>query len=253
MPPSGRDGASRSRAPHSHIEVWSWGGARRRAVYLCLRLLLGLCLQLRMSLRLLLPDPARFYTSSLLPDSDQVEVDVLSVPGLDLLTEPAPVLLWDLQGSDSPLPISGSGEALVKVCAPTPVQLFAQRGHCCDIGDGGGGGASSSSGRAASPSPVDRLVADCIVSWFEAELGEGDWISTGPGSDAAGGSMMMTTGHRMQSVHFMQDPLDMSTDYDSNGGETVGKTGGRGRRDFCWIEADYVFDRVMLKGRINHR
>lgn len=164
----------------------------------------------------------------------QVELDLLSLPGLELLTEPEPVLTFDLQGP-TPLPLSGSNRARVKVCAPTTIQAFAE-GHC----------ASADCDRTASiPLGMTEQVADCIVSWFEADLGDGGWLSSGPVRTGSS-----RTGHWEQSVQLMQEPLHLAAAA-TLGDRKDSLEPGVNDAGLCWIEAEYIFDRVMLKGIIS--
>lgn len=147
----------------------------------------------------------------------QVELDALSVAGLELLTEPAPILTFDLQ-VPIPLPLSGSDRARVKMCSPTPLNLYARENRClCDISD-------------------EEVTADCIVSWFEVDLDEGGWLSTGPGKASA-----MPQGHWAQSIQLMEEPLRLAPH---------GARDTDGEFKECWIEAEYNFERVLLKGSL---
>ena len=166
-------------------------------------------------------------------------MDALTVPGLELLSEPVPVVTFDLQ-APLPLAMSGSGSVAVSLCTPTPVTEFARDQRCrpAEPAAAAASGCVDGAGRSlvGAEDLIDRddgcsvtraPVADCIVSWFEADLGEGGWLSTGPGLVAAGG-------HWVQNVQLLAEPLPLAP-----GMET-----GEVR-----IEAEFIYDRIMFSAR----
>ena len=170
------------------------------------------------------PSPSQYWPSH----ASQVEVDALSVPGLDLLSEPVPVVTFDLQ---APLVMSGSRSVAVSLCTPTSVTEFAREQRCRPAAardvDGAGRspvGAADVTGSDNGCSVARSPVADCIVSWFEADLGEGGWLSTGPGLVAAGG-------HWVQNVQLLAEPLSLAPGMEVR------------------IEAEYIYDRIMFSAR----
>lgn len=171
-------------------------------------------------------------------------MDVLAVPGLELISEPVPVVLFDLH-APLPLTLSGSGSAAVLLCTPTPVSEFAKKQRCrpaaaaavsCLAGSGPSSATSGLDGTGLCAAAAECItdgdgrfvagapVADCIVSWFEADLGEGGWLSTGPGLVSAGG-------HWVQNVQLLAEPLPLP------------------RTGEVRIEAEYIYDRIMFLAR----
>ena len=75
----------------------------------------------------------------------------------------------------------------------------------------------------------DATEVDCIVSWFEADLGEGGVLSTGPGQPSSLG------GHWVQCIQLLKEPVRLTGE--QRGGKLL-------------LEAEYVVDRVMYRLRV---
>ena len=115
----------------------------------------------------------------------KIEANLVDVSGLVLLSQPSDVLHFDLQSR--PLPMEGSETIKVSLCAPTSSEEFIARGKNCLPLESGNGG---------------EWTADCIVSWFEADMGDGGWLSTAPGHTTR-------HGHWVQTIQFIE-PVKLS-------------------------------------------
>ncbi|KAF8067170.1 hypothetical protein HT031_002217 [Scenedesmus sp. PABB004] len=117
-----------------------------------------------------------------------------------LLTAPAPVVSFDFEAAQS---LQLNGQATVQLAAlPAPLPLrawMAQSGapdwRAAAPEQAGGAGAEPQP-----PPPGDGAAAAelCVVSWFEADCGDGGWLSTAPGATKYG--------HWQQSLEFVAPP-----------------------------------------------
>ena len=147
--------------------------------------------------------------------------------------------MFDLQ-APGPLPLSGTGSVRVRTCSPTSIHQFTQQGSCSEAlsegveADMGEGEFTQQGPCSEAPSgDVEAAVAaDCIVSWFEADLGEGGWISTGTSLSSS------PSGHWVQSVQLLEEPLRLP------------HRDGAGR-GWCRIETEYASDHVWMNGRVD--
>eukprot|EP00955_Chlamydomonas_euryale_P113697 366229-Chlamydomonas_euryale.AAC.50 len=161
-----------------------------------------------------------------IPAYEQVELELEELPEMVLRSEPQVVLSWDL--SMTPLPLSGGANVPVVLCGPTPVQEYA-RTHACRRHAANDG--PSSSGTCISK--ANNLVVNCVVSWFEIDLGVGGWLSTGPISSCLHDAPTPTSiragcgGHWTQSVQLLQEPAPF-----------IPESGT------CLLQARYMVDRV---------
>ena len=107
----------------------------------------------------------------------------------------------------------------VSLCAPTPILEYAETGRCR--------ASAAELGSEASGPP-----ADCIVSWFEADCGEGGWLSSGPSG--------CKRTHWGQNVHFL---AGVAQGLELEGGVA------RGSR-VMKLRAQYMVDRVLLSATV---
>ncbi|KAG2486746.1 hypothetical protein HYH03_014671 [Edaphochlamys debaryana] len=159
----------------------------------------------------------------------KAELDVLRVPDMVLLSEPAAVAALDL--GSRPLPRAFRAAADAEPCAPTPPAVrFPRCGPTGDVlpdlpyGGPDQGAVGVAEGEAAGPGS-----ANCVVYWFEADCGSGGWISTQPGSSST------YYGHWTSNVQFLDPVLPLVA-------PAVAAAGGLMVR----LAAECVVDRVRM-------
>ena len=114
---------------------------------------------------------------------------------------------------------------MIEIRPPTPAADFIARGGHCFAEDLKTGSGVEGGGR-----DVDATVeVDCVVSWFEADMGDGGVLSTGPGQPSSLG------GHWVQCIQLLAEPVRLPCM--QQGGKLV-------------LEAEYIVDRIMFKLRV---
>lgn len=127
----------------------------------------------------------------------------------------------------------------VTLCEATPIREYAATGRCRPMQQ------RPQYPQQPTTSGAGAIAtADCVVSWFEADCGEGGWMSTAPG--AVGGGR----GHWMQSVQFLLQPMLLPIPVEEESqGEGPGFSGGVGPVGVgkaYRLKAKYMVDRVLL-------
>ncbi len=129
----------------------------------------------------------------------QVECNALSVSDLYLHTHPIPVADFDLS-TPTPLPLQGATTVQLPRCAPTHVTHYAAHNTTHPLAhppatsaphsdgtarsrDTAAPASAPATGAAPATAPATGVAGgpNCAVYWFEADCGEGGWLSTGPG------------------------------------------------------------------------